>query len=257
MAALAPSSRSPSTVQLDTTSEESITSCVSRVEELTGGSLDALLNNAGAGYCMPVMDLDLAKTRELFELNVFSIISVTRSFLPLLLKSTHGGMLVNNTSCSSHTAGGLAFSVAYNSSKAAATLLTEGLRLELAPFGIKVINLMTGAVRSTFHDNAPNATLPSTSMYNVAKDVVEKAMAGGDAAANGSDPVKWAEQTVNDLSKTNPSYWLWRGTYSLQVRLASFLPIGFLDSIMKSKVGLDVLERKLQEQEATRKFKPF
>jgi len=61
------------------------------------------------------------------------------------MKSTHGGMVVNNTACSSLTAGALPFSGAYNASKAAAANLTEVLRLELEPFGIKVINLITGA----------------------------------------------------------------------------------------------------------------
>ena len=244
------------TVQLDTTSDESIAGSVSRVKELTGGSLDALLNNAGAGYSMPLMDLNIAKTRELFDLNVFSLLSVTRAFLPLLIKSTHGAILVNNTSISSLVTGALPFEGAYNSSKAAATSLTEVLRLELAPFGIKVINLMTGAVRSTFHDNAPRTTLPSTSLYNVAKETVEKTMTGEAATAGGADQIEWAEQVVKDLSKPNPSYWLWRGKYSSLVRMASFLPVGFLDSSIKSKVGLDVVERKLQEQGKASKVKP-
>ena len=243
------------TVKLDITSDDSIASSVSRVEELTDGSLDALLNNAGAGYSMPLMDLDIAKARELFDLNVFSLLSVTRAFLPLLIKSTHGGMLVNNTACSSLTTGALPFSGTYNASKAAAANLTEVLRLELAPFGIKVINLMTGAVRSTFLDNAPSATLPSTSLYNGAKETVEKAMADRDAAASGTDPVKWAEQVVKDLGKPNPSYWVWRGKYSSLVRMASFLPVGFLDRSIKSKVGLDVIERKIQEQGRASKVK--
>lgn len=236
------------TVQLDTTSDESITSSVVRISELTGGSLDALLNNAGAGYSMPLMDLDMTETRKLFDLNVFSLLSTTRAFFPLLVKSKHGGMVVNNTACSSLTTGALPFAGAYNASKAAAANLTEVLRLELAPFGISVINLMTGSVRSTFHDNAPRATLPSTSIYNVAKEIIEKAMSGGDAAATGSDPVKWAEEVVQDLSKSNPPYWVWKGKYSILVRIASFLPVGFLDGSIKAKVGLDILENSIKEQ---------
>ncbi|RDA93320.1 hypothetical protein CP533_2031 [Ophiocordyceps camponoti-saundersi (nom. inval.)] len=244
------------TVQLDTTSDESIAACVVRVRDLTGGSLDVLLNNAGAGYSMPLMDLDIARARQLFDLNVFSIIAVTRAFFPLLTRSTWGGVVVNNTACSSLTTGALPFAGAYNASKAAAANLTEVLRLELAPFGIKVINLMTGSVRSTFHDNAPRATLPPTSLYNVAKEEVEKAMSGEEAAATGADPAQWAEQVVNDLGKSKPSHWLWRGKYSTLVRLASFLPVGFLDGSIKSKVGLDVVERRIREQGGPGKLKP-
>ncbi|KAE9377503.1 IBR finger domain protein [Stipitochalara longipes BDJ] len=249
------------TLQLDTLSGESIGSCVAQIEKLTGGSLDTLLNNAGAGYSMPLMDLDLAKARDLFDLNVFSLISTTRAFLPLLMKSTkthggvHGGMVVNNTSCSGLTPGALPFAGAYNASKGAAVIVTEDMRLELAPFGIKVVNLVTGGVRSTFHANAAHPPLPSTSIYNVAKDAIEKAMSGVDNTAEGSDPVKWAAQVVRSLSKDNPSHWIYLGKWSTTVRLASFLPIGFTDNISKPKVGLDVLEQKLREREQATKPK--
>jgi NAD(P)-dependent dehydrogenase (short-subunit alcohol dehydrogenase family) len=53
------------TVLLNTLSDESISNCVAQVREMTGGSLDAVLNNAGAGYSMPLMDVDVAKAREL------------------------------------------------------------------------------------------------------------------------------------------------------------------------------------------------
>ncbi|KAI1125563.1 hypothetical protein F5Y10DRAFT_227619 [Nemania abortiva] len=235
------------TVQLDTLSDESIASCVSKVSELTGGSLDGLLNNAGAGYSMPLLDIDINKARQLFDLNVWSLISVTRAFLPLLMKSTHGAIVVNNTACSSLTAGNTPFSGAYNASKAAAASLTETLRLELSPFDIKVINLMTGGVRSTFHSNAPDATLPPNSLYNLAKEPVEKTMSGADAV-NGSDPEKWADEVAKELSKRNPPHWVWKGKFSTIVRVASHLPIGTLDGTMKTMVGLDVVEKKVKEQ---------
>lgn len=235
-------------LQLDILSGESLANSVSRVGELTGGSLDALFNNAGAGHSMPLMDLDIDKARQLFELNTFSVVSVTRAFLPLLLKSTHGGMVVNNTSGSSTIAGALPFAGAYNASKAAAAMFTEGLRLELAPFGIKVINLVTGAVQSTFHENAPHNKLPPTSLYKVAKETIETFMAGETNPNDGSDPVKWAAQVVKSLSSSSPSYWIFAGKYSLAVRLASLLPIGTTDRIIKKMSGLDVVEQKIKEQ---------
>ncbi|KAL3488159.1 IBR finger domain protein [Aspergillus germanicus] len=236
-------------VLLDTLSDESIQNCVVQIRDMTGGSLDALLNNAGGGYSMPLMDVDVVKARELFDLNVWSILSVTRAFLPLLMKSTHecGALVVNKTACASVTAGTTPFSGAYNASKAAAASLTETLRLELEPFGIKVVNLMTGAVRSTFHDNAPAPILPSTSLYNVARETVEKAMSGANSA-DGSDPEEWASQVVADLSKRSPPHWIWQGRFWTTVRLASHLPVGALDGSMKKMVGLCVVEREYTKQ---------
>jgi 1-acylglycerone phosphate reductase len=62
-------------------------------------------------------------------------------------------MIVNNTSISSivpNPMGGI-----YNMSKAATAMMTDTLRLELAPFGIKVIALKTGTVKSKFYENQP------------------------------------------------------------------------------------------------------
>lgn len=238
------------TVLLDTLSHDSIANCVANVQALTGGSLDALLNNAGAGYSMPLLDVDIEKAQELFDVNVWALIRVTRSFLPLILRSKmEDKIVVNNTACAAITAGTMPFSGVYNASKAAAASLTEAMRLELEPFGIRVINMMTGAVRSGFHNNAPTATLPPTSLYNVAKDAVEKVMSGADAD-NGADPEQWADLVVKDLSKHNAPYWVWRGKFSLLVRIASHLPVGFLDRSMKTMVGLDVVERKIQDQKS-------
>lgn len=235
-------------IQLDVTSDESIAKAVSQVSELTSGSLDLLLNNAGGMYSMPLIDLDLNEARKLFDLNVWSIISMTRAFFPLLTNSQHGGIVANNTSCSSTTAGMLPFTGAYCASKAAAAGFTEILRLELAPFNIKVINLMTGTVRSNIFDNKPDTTLPPTSVYNFAKETVEKAMAGRDTMATASDPEKWAESIVQGLSKSTPPYWLWRGTFTSIIRFATLLPIGFMDGTIKKLTGLDVLEKRIKKQ---------
>lgn len=119
------------TIDLDITSEPSFKTTASTVSSLTDGSLDMLINNAGvAGSYMPLLDLDLDKMRDTFETKCFSLITVSRAFLPLLMKSTsmqrgaRGGTIVNQTSLSSLVASGMPFQGAYNASKAAATSMT-------------------------------------------------------------------------------------------------------------------------------------
>ncbi|KAL4967679.1 uncharacterized protein BDV14DRAFT_168994 [Aspergillus stella-maris] len=161
-------------VQLDTLSDKSIAACVSRIEVLTAGSgndnsgkdsLDALLNTADAGYPMPLMDIEIDKARQLFELNVWSLIKVSRAFLPLLTNSPHvpkdEALLINRTSVSGLNAGTGPFAGSYNMSKAAASSMTGTLRRELQSFGIRVINLVTSAVQSNFYDNAGAPVLPA------------------------------------------------------------------------------------------------
>lgn len=251
------------TLPLDVTSEESITACAKRVEELTaddGGSLDALLNNAGHGYFMPVADIEVEKAREMFDLNVFSVISVTQAFLPLLLKAVtqqeeenrKSPMIINHTSAAGITPIGCTpFQGAYNASKAAAASITESLRLEMAPFGIKTINLVSGVVRSKFFDNTNQPRLPEGSIYNVARDGVERIMSAEHVKAVATDADTWAGQVVGDVDRVKPPHWVWRGAFAGQVRMMSVLPVGTTDSLMKAHVGLDVLEKKIREQKAT------
>ncbi len=243
------------TVQLDVTSEDSIAKAVSRVKELTNGSLDTLVNNAGATYCLPILDIDIEKARDLFDLNVFSIIRVTRAFFPLLIRSAHGPMLVNNTSGAGLITTSMPFQGTYGASKAAAASLTEILRLELEPFGIKVINLVTGSVKSNFYQSVPKATLPLNSLYNPAKERIEQTMSSEDQDKNGTDPDKWAESVVKVLNKSNPPHWVFRGGSATLARIAAILPVGLLDSVMKKMVGLDVFERNFKEQGGLEKIK--
>jgi NAD(P)-dependent dehydrogenase (short-subunit alcohol dehydrogenase family) len=240
-------------VIMDVCSDESVSAAVDHVKKLTGGSLDGLINNAGAAYNTPVIHIDIAKAHEVYELNVFSIVRVTQAFLPLLLKSQHGAIIANNTSGNGILGCGSAFTGAYNSSKAAASSLTEALRLELQPFGIKTINLVTGGVKSTFFKNAPDHILPADSMYNIAKEAIEGHMGGNQSEH--IDSATWAKQVVKDISQKKPPHLVWRGTLSNTAKLVSVLPIGTVDSIHKKMAGIDVLEKNIKEQGGLAKVK--
>ncbi|KAL2074711.1 hypothetical protein VTL71DRAFT_8490 [Oculimacula yallundae] len=238
-------------IQLDVQSEESISNAMEDVKRRTGGSLDALVNNAGLGYSMSVTDTNLSELRKLFEVNVFSIISVTRSFLPLLLNSSSNSswkpLIANNTSGMGLLGCGMPFQGGYSASKAAAASLTEAMRVELAPFGIRVINLVTGRVQSTFFQNSNVAELPSDSIFNIAKEAIEAPMNGHSSPSKREDAAVWAGHVVKDLTRSIPPLLVCRGTQAELGRIASFLPLGTLDRFFKSAAGLDVLEQKIQE----------
>ncbi|KAJ5871093.1 uncharacterized protein N7529_003446 [Penicillium soppii] len=208
------------TLILDVTSEDSIQACISQVSSVTGGSLDILVNNAGKGLCMPAIDLSIQEAKEIFDLNFWAILRMSQVCLPLLQQAAraHGhALLVNQTSVSSVL--GAPFWSAYNTSKAAAAMLIQNMRLELAPFGIKVIDLKTGGEIEKF----------ST----------------GDMNSAGQEPGVWAKNVVSDLKKHNPSNIIWRGKSSTQIWLASHLPTTTLDSTMKKVASLDVLEKRI------------
>lgn len=227
---------------LDVLSEESIKACVSKIP-----SLDILVNNAGAGYSMPVSDISIAEAKKLFDLNVWSYLAVTQAFLPLLLKSK--GMIVNNTSIASVLV--IPFQSTYNASKAAMAVFSECQRLELEPFGIRVVELKTGAVASKFFQNKydtrseAGSTIPPGSIYEPAKEAVNKTLRG-ESLSEGSIPAKtWARGVVADLTKSKPPGHIWRGGSALLSRVAIMLPYGMLDGTLKKMMGLDVVAKKV------------
>jgi NAD(P)-dependent dehydrogenase (short-subunit alcohol dehydrogenase family) len=234
-------------IQLDVSSQESISAAVLEVSKLAGGSLDALVNNAGAGYSMPQLDLNIQKVRDVFELNVFSNIAMVQAFAPLLIRSTHGAMVINNSSIASVLP--LPIQSAYNASKAAASMFTACLRLELEPLGIKVIELKTGAIRTNFASNNLSISraqiLPEESYYNIAKEAIEKFIIGEWLAESGSDRHEWAKQIVNDVSHPRPAYQLWRGASASRMWFGTMLPSWLFDRELKQRSGLAEMEQKI------------
>ncbi len=106
--------------------------------------LRVLVNNAGVeGDWLPVEHAPLALWREIFDTNVFGLVEVTRRAIPRL-RDAGGGVVCNITSCATHAP--MPFFAAYRASKAAVSALGESLRTELAPFGIRVVEIQPGAI---------------------------------------------------------------------------------------------------------------
>ncbi|CAD6592189.1 MAG: hypothetical protein ASARMPRED_006070 [Alectoria sarmentosa] len=222
------------TLTLDVQSDSSIAACVQKLS-----TLDILVNNAGASYVMPFSDLSIAEGKKLFDLNVWSYLAVTQAFLPLLLKSK--GMIVNNTSVAGSMT--MPFQSVYNASKAAMATFSDSQRLELAPFGITVVDLKTGVVLSNIYRKAMDNHLPKGSIYEPAKEAVEKALRGEDMVGLGIPAEQWARAVVQDLLRKTPPPNIWRGSQAWLVRLATMLPFGMFDGMIKKMTKLDIVEQ--------------
>ncbi|KIW23264.1 uncharacterized protein PV07_11475 [Cladophialophora immunda] len=243
------------TLQLDVLSEDSVKAAVQATSQLTDNSLDVLVNNAGKGYSTPLMDASISEVSGLFELNTTSALRVTQLFFPLLRNAKDGALIVNNTSCAGVMP--VPLQGPYSATKAALASLTEVLRQELQPFNIKVVDLKTGTVKSNFFANASSSggpaegslRLPEDSLYLPGREQVEKFMRT-DIDITEMPADEWASKVVRDLSKRNPPAHIWRGGNAFQVWLASFLPVGMLDSALKKMTGLDVVERYYRDSRA-------
>jgi NAD(P)-dependent dehydrogenase (short-subunit alcohol dehydrogenase family) len=230
------------TLILDVLSSESIQNTAAKLP-----NLDILVNNAGAEYLMPLSDLNIVDAKRIFDLNVWSYIEVTQAFLPLLLKSSYGGVVANHTSLASVIT--VPFQGVYNASKAAIAMLSDTLRLELGALGITVVDMKTGVVRSNLIKNGQEAKpsrLADTSVYVPARDVVEKALSQEMFVDTGTPAPVWAKAVVKDLLKKKPPTIIYRGEQAWIAWLVGFLPFGALDGTVKKLTGLDIVEKMMK-----------
>ena len=138
-------------LQLDLTDSASIQRAVDTILARTGGTLDALFNNAGYGQPGAVEDLTREVLRTQFETNLFGMIELTNRVLPVMRRQGHG-RIVQNSSILGYIV--LAYRGAYNASKFAIEGITDTLRLELRGSGIQVSLIEPGPIKSHFRANA-------------------------------------------------------------------------------------------------------
>lgn len=226
------------TLRLDVTSTKSIDAAIKQVENLTDGKLDFLVNNAGYGYFGPLMDVDISQAKKQFDVNVWGLLAVTQAFFPLLRAAK--GTVVNQSSISALEGFSRPFMGVYSSSKAAVLNMSAVMRVELAPFDIKVVTLVTSAVKTEFFTNRTGGGVPESSAYSPVKEELEIMMSTSLADKNGHDRYQVAESTVEELLKSPPPLFVRKGyAASLLAWALWLLPTWVLDaqSISGSPVG--------------------
>ncbi|MQY22086.1 SDR family NAD(P)-dependent oxidoreductase [Nocardia macrotermitis] len=134
------------TVQLDVTDEESRIRAV-RAVEAEHGAVGALVNNAGYAQMGPVEEVSIDDLRRQFETNVFGLVHLCQLVLPEMRAQRHG-TIVNIGSSAGLIASPL--SGAYCMTKYALEALSDSLRLEVGRFGVRVVLVEPGPVRSEF-----------------------------------------------------------------------------------------------------------
>jgi NAD(P)-dependent dehydrogenase (short-subunit alcohol dehydrogenase family) len=127
--------------------ESALAECLSR----TGGTLDALFNNAAFGILGAVEDLPTDGLRNIFETNLFGYHELIRQVLPVMRRQGHG-RIINNSSVLGFAT--LRWRGAYNATKFAMEGLTDTLRIEMRGTGIHIILVEPGPVTSNIRVNA-------------------------------------------------------------------------------------------------------
>jgi len=143
-------SRGIHTLALDVTDEPSMTRAVAAVEA-DAGAVSVLINNAGYGLYGPVEQQPMAEIRRQFETNFFGLVRLTQLVLPGMRLRRRGRILNVSSMGGRVTLPGGAF---YHASKYAVEALSDALRMEVVQFGIDVVLIEPGPVKTPWNEVA-------------------------------------------------------------------------------------------------------
>jgi NAD(P)-dependent dehydrogenase (short-subunit alcohol dehydrogenase family) len=165
------------TLVLDVTDPASIDAGVAGVLGATG-RIDALVNNAGYGQYGAIEDVSPEEWLAQFQVNVFGALAVLRAVLPAM-RAARRGTVVNVSSLAGKVT--VPFAGAYCASKHALEAISDALRVELAPFRIRVVVIEPGPIGTHFGDRSRQATArilatpgPYSQFYENAERASEK-----------------------------------------------------------------------------------
>jgi NAD(P)-dependent dehydrogenase (short-subunit alcohol dehydrogenase family) len=190
------------TVQLDVTDDGSVKNAMESIIA-EANRIDVLVNNAGYPLNGAFEDLAMEEIKAQFETNLFGVIRVTQAVLPIMRKQKSG--VIVNISSGTVTIGGIPGGSAYVSTKFAIEGLSKSMAYELEPFGIKVVLIEPGVIRSNFVNNVvaakksqdPNS--PYSQMMQKMVTSFQHMLEGGSSA----DIV--AKVVLNAVTSENPS----------------------------------------------------
>ena len=129
---------------LDVTDEASMQQCVKTILDRED-RIDVLVNNAGYGYFGAVENVSMDEARRQLEVNLFGLARLSQLVLPTM-RAQHSGRIINLSSVAGRTV--IYFGGWYHVSKYSVEALSDAMRMELKPFGIDVVKIEPGAIKT-------------------------------------------------------------------------------------------------------------
>jgi len=219
-------------ILLDVTQDESAAACIEQIFK-EAGSIDILVNNAGFGSEGAVEDVPLKDAKYQMEVNVFGAMRLSQLVLPKMRENKYG-KIVNISSVGGKIA--LPLGGWYHASKFAIEALSDSMRMEVKPFGIDVIVIEPGGVKSEWGDIAMESLL-RVSGNSAYKEMVKGAEKGFKRTENNnSEPIVIAKLIKKGIEASRPKTRYAGGSMAK--------PLLFLRSILSDKM----LERLILSQ---------
>ena len=210
-------------LDLDVTSDESVTTAVRRVIERFG-RIDVLVNNAGTGAAGAAEESSVAHDQRVFDINLFGLIRMTKAVLPHM-RARRSGRIINISSVL-----GLVpapYMASYAATKHAIEGYSESVDHELREHGVRVLLVEPAYTRTGFDTNAlqPDAPLP---VYAERRQVFDGLIAT--AMASGDDPATVAKAIVAAAIDPKPKLRYTAGSTARRVSaLRRFVPARAFD----------------------------
>lgn len=225
-------------LSLDVTDAASIDRAVTKTIEIAG-RIDVLVNNAGINLFGPLAEVPIDQLRGMFETNVTGTIAMCQAVIPHMA-AQRSGRIVNIGSI----VGVLPtpFAGAYCGTKAAVHMVSDVLRMEVAPLGIEVTTVQPGGVRSNISASGSvgldRYAKPSSLYRKVHDQIVARANASQDRPMEAD---AFAKEIVTAVTQPRAPRMIRAGSGAALLPKARALPGAVLDRIMTRKFGLAAL----------------
>lgn len=229
-------------VLMDVEHASSISSAAREIEsQLSGRGLDGLVNVAGIGMVRPIEYAPMQDFRQIFEVNFFGQVATIQAFLGLLRKSH--GRIVNITTVGVNLA--LPFGGLLNASKSAFAKISDTLRLEMRPFGVRVSAIEPGAIATPAVDKTLGdleqviRNLPPDAQAQYGAMIRNTGRRGYEMEKNGSSPDVVAAAVHHALTASRPRIRYRVGKHAkLLSTLPKILPERIMDALLLRMLGI-------------------
>ena len=205
-------------VQLDVNDDASVKEAVDKIES-EQGRINVLVNNAGYVLLGPAEHLSITEFKAQFETNLFGVIRVMQVVLPTMRRQREG-TIVNISSSAGRI--GLPLNSAYVSSKFALEGLTESISYELEQFGIRVVLIEPGFIRTNLINSSNSekrALDPSSPYFSLMQKVENHFKSRMENVSSSSPPDEVAKVILQAITSKNPQLRYIVGTSIIQARM--------------------------------------
>jgi len=205
-------------VQLDVNDDMSVKEAIDKIES-EQRRIDVLVNNAGYVLLGPVEQLSIDEFKEQFETNFFGVIRVIQAVLPTMRRQ-RGGTIVNISSSAGRI--GLPLNSPYVASKFALEGLSESIAYEVEQFGIRVVIIEPGFIRTNLvnSDTSAKKTLdPKSPYFSLMQKVENHFKSMMENVSSSSPPEEVAKVILQAVRSKNPELRYTVGTTIIQARM--------------------------------------